>query len=60
VTVPQQIARALLARGISGSVCADGRTVCVDEPRQLTAAIECLAKHFPEVTSVVHQLNEDL
>lgn len=54
----QQIARALLARGISGSVSADCRTVVVDDPRQLDAAIAMMAKHFPGVARVVSQLIE--
>lgn len=57
MNLSRQIAWALLARGISGSVSADCSTVYVDDPDQLTAAVECLAKNFPEVTRVIHQLS---
>lgn len=47
-SLQQQIARALLARGISGSVSVDGRTV-VDDESQLEAAATVLAKFFPDI-----------
>lgn len=59
MTLSRQIVRALLARGISGSVSDDCSTVYVDDPARLAEAVKCLAEYFPEATRVIHQLSSE-
>jgi hypothetical protein len=53
----QQLARALLAQGVSGEiVCSgDGFTVVVDDEHQLEIAAAVVAKYFPGKGHVVHR-----
>ena len=47
----QQIARVLLAHGISAEIRLD-LSVVVDDPRQLVAATALMAKYFPGAARV--------
>ncbi|REG61569.1 hypothetical protein B0G80_4422 [Paraburkholderia sp. BL6669N2] len=53
----QQLARVLLAQGVSGEiVCSgDGLTVVVDDERQREIATAVVAKYFPGQGHVVHR-----